>query len=116
MKTWTIEHSLKAAGAVAGTGNAVQGQWVDTRDLAEGHLFIDVTAIDADTTVSFTLDFANLDKSIVGDSGVTVSNMTTVSQQMKAVAQLAAFVRLSYTVTNAKNATFRAVLTAKTGK
>lgn len=114
MRTWTLEHTLKPSAQVAGSGAAVNGSWVDTRDLAEGYLFIDVTAIDAATTIALTLSFANADRSIVGDSGVSIANMTTATQQMVAVPQLAAYARINYTVTNGKNATFRALLTAKT--
>jgi len=108
-----IDSVLHASSQVTGSGSEVKGDWVDVREFVSGHIFIDVSAIDAATTAAFTVDFANEDKSIAVSSGLSVSNMLATGQQLVAVSSVPAWMRLNHNVTNGKHVTYKAVFSGR---
>ncbi len=114
---YTIPQELHPAGQETGDGAAHVGDWIPTKEFFDGNLFVGVTAIDADTVLALALEFGTADGTIAGASAVTIANMSAVGQQGPVyVDKLASKLRLKWTITNAKHATFRAVVEGRGGR
>lgn len=96
---------------ISGDGSEHNGSWVDLKGFRDGVLLVPVGAIDAGTTISIQIQTAK-DSAGTGaadvlsaDQSITSGN-TLYAYELK---DLKRYVRIQYTVTNAKNALFGAV-------
>ena len=96
---------------IAGTGSEVNGSWVDFKNFRDGVLLVPVGAIDAGTTINIQIQTAEDDSGTGATDVLSADQSITTGNALYAyeLKDLKRYVRIQYTVTNAKNALFGAV-------